>query len=464
MQKGKKMQHDRGSMDRRSFLKSSTSSALLASIAAGSSRNAAGAQLSGSNRLPGSEIFFTKDEYQARWARVQAAMAAAGHENLLVWQRSASTYDKVGDVYWLTNFQTYGTGQDPPSEEFGEPYTFSAVLIRKGREPELHIGLTEEDIDAAKLFHGKLVMHEPHMIVRLAEYLRAEKIEGRVAVVGDDVLPGKFDRMLRRDTPQIEWVSDEHLLVGPQMIKSRLELEAYRVAGSLVSAALNTAMEAMIAGERACEAAGRAAAVIMRGGGGFHRISINHGPALQSPLSKDFYGYGMGAPARGDLISIWIYGPIFAGYWLDPGRAGICGNRPTPAQKALVEDCAQFVDEMVKAVAPGITARELGIRWAEIERKGGYYSDSERADGSIVDQAFGHGLGTSFPAFVLPFGDTEIGPFRYERLKEPLKPGMVLAAEAFLSRPGVGNAGFERNFIVTDTGAEVLDKSPMLFW
>lgn len=457
MKQDEKVKPERGFIDRRSFLKSSTSSALLASLAAGSSRNATGAQVLGSSRPPASEIFFTKDEYQERWARVQAAMAAAGHENLLVWQRSASTYDKVGDVYWLTNFQTYGTGQDPPSEEFGEPYTFSCVLIRKGREPELHIGLTEEDIDLPRLCHGKLVAHQPHMIVKLAEYLRAEKIEGRVAVVGDDVLPGMFDRMLRRHTPQIEWVSDEQLLVGPQMIKSARELEAYRVGGSLVSAALNAAMEAMIAGERACEAAARAASVIMRGGGGFHRISIEHGPAMQSSLSKDFYGYDMNAPRAGDLVTVWIYGPIFAGYWQDPGRTGICGNRPTPAQRALVEDCAELVSKMVKVIKPGATAREVGIKWAQIERKKGYF-DHEGSHG------FGHGLGTSFPAYVLPFGDTEVGPFLYKRLKGPLEPGMVLAAEAFLTRPGVGTAGFENNFIVTDTGAELLDKAPMLYW
>ena len=392
-------------IDRRSFLGSSASSALLATLPAG----AAGVQLPGPGRAAGTEIFFSREEYAERWQRVQAAMAAAGHENLLVWQRSASTYDKVGDVYWLTNFQTYGTGQDPPSETIGEPYTFSAVLIRKGREPELHIGLTEDDIDIPKLCYGKLVMHKPHMIVRLAEYLRAEKIEGRVAVVGDDVLPGMFDRMLRKHTPQIEWVSDEHLLAGPQLIKSRRELEAYRIAGSLVSEALQAAMEAMIAGERACEAAAKAAAVIIRGGGGFHRISINHGPKMQNSLSKDFYGYNMSAPGRGDLVTVWIYGPIFAGYWLDPGRSGICGNRPTPAQKALVENCAKYVDEMVKAVAPGITPRELGIRWAEIARKGNYFiNDTDPTQVSLgSDHGFGHGLGTSFPGYVLPIGDAE---------------------------------------------------------
>src|SRR3981189_1386123 len=117
VKKIEKITHNRTCMDRRSFLQTSASSVLLASVAAGSTRDTTGARAS---RAPGPEIFFTKDEYLARWGRVQAAMAAAGHENLLVWQRSASTYDRVGDVYWLTNFYTNGTGQDPLSEELDE--------------------------------------------------------------------------------------------------------------------------------------------------------------------------------------------------------------------------------------------------------------------------------------------------------------------------------------------------------
>lgn len=472
MKKNEEQRQARGGLDRRSFLKSSTSSALLASMGAAPMGGALAAQLAGPSRQPGSDFTFTRTEYEERWTRVQATMTAAGYENVLVWQRSASTYDKVGDVYWLTNFQTYGTGQDPMSEEIGEPYTFSAVLIRKGQAPELHIGLSETDIDVPTLHYGKLVMHEPHMIVKLAEYLRAQKIEGRVAVVGDDILPGVFDRMLRKHTPQIEWVAEERLLAGPQLVKSKREIEAYRIAGGLVSGALDAAMKAMIAGERACDAAAQAAAIIMRGGGGFHRISIAHGPALANNLSKDYYGYDMNAPARGDLVTVWIYGPIFAGYWLDPGRTAICGNRPTPEQKALVERCANYVDEMVKAVVPGITARDLGIRWADIARKGGYFASEAASESNMggtnveigVDHGFGHGLGTSFPEYVLPIGDAEIGPFGYKRLKGPLQPGMVLAAEAFFSRPSLGSVGFERNFIVTDTGAEVLDTTPMLPW
>ena len=81
-------------------------------------------------------MFFNRNEYVDRWQRVQVAMAESGYENVVFWQRSAGTYDKIGDVLWLTNFHTFGTGQEPGNAEYGDPFTFSAVLIRKGQEPE----------------------------------------------------------------------------------------------------------------------------------------------------------------------------------------------------------------------------------------------------------------------------------------------------------------------------------------
>ena len=450
-------------IDRRGFLKSTATSTLFATMAGGFAATAAGAELRGSGPPPGSSVGFSREEYEARWARVQAAMAAAGYENLVVWQRSAGTYDKVGDVYWLTNFQTYWTGQDPPTDATGAPWTFSAVLIRKGQEPELHIGMTEGDIDRPSLVFGKLVIHEPHMMVRFAEYLRSAGIAGRVAVVGDDVLPGMMDRVLRRHTSQIEWVAEYQLLEGPQLVKSPRELETYREAGALVSAALDAAMKDMIAGKRSCEAAARAASILMAGGGGFHRISVNHGPQMQEVLNKDYYGYNMTAPAAGDLVTVWIYGPIFAGYWMDPGRSSVCGARPTAAQRSLVEDCATYTDEMMRAIKPGATPAEVGIRWAEIEKKAGYFNGGNPESGNS-GHAFGHGLATSFPGYTLTMGAEDIGLFGYRRLSERMTPGMLLTTEAFLSRPGVGNAGFENNFIVTETGAELLDKSPLIYW
>src|SRR5271169_5933628 len=213
---------------------------------------------------PRSDLFFPPEEYQARWARVHKVMAARGYEHLLIWQRGAGTFDRVGDVFWLTNFVMNGSGQDPASEEIAAPYTFCAVLIRRDREPELHVGLPAEDLDLARVVCGEVIHHPVNLMTGLAAHLRAQGIEGRIAVVGDDVLPGMYDRILRRHTPQIEWHSDETLLLGPQLIKSARELDAYRTAGELVTRALTAVCESLVTGRSSAEAASAAAAILLR--------------------------------------------------------------------------------------------------------------------------------------------------------------------------------------------------------
>jgi Xaa-Pro aminopeptidase len=42
--------------------------------------------------------------------------------------------------------------------------------------------------------------------------------------------------------------------------------------------------------------------------------------------------------------------------------------------------------------------------------------------------------------------------------------GMVIGVEAFLSKKGVGAAGFEQMFIVGEQENELLSPTPMLWW
>ena len=406
----------------------------------------------------GHGTFFAPEEYAARWARVEAAMATRGIDNVLIWQRGAGTFDRVGDVFWLTNFVMNGSGQDPASEEFGAPYTFAAVLMRRGAAPELHVGLPVDALDLARVVCGKVVSHPENLMTGLAAYLQAQGIEGRVAVTGDDVLPGMYDRLLRRHTPQIDWHAEETLLLGPQSIKSVRELEAYRTAGDLVTRALTAACECLLIGQSSAAAAAAAAAIVLRDGGGFHRIDIHHGAASEHQLvSTNLYGYHTEPPAAGDVARAWIMGPILQGYWLDPGRSLICVRRPTGAQRALLEGAAAVVDTLVAAMKPGVTPRQLGLLGGAIARQHGYYDHPQKLP------ILGHGLGTNFIPRVIPMGEGEpdhSGALQYD---VPLQAGMVMGAEIFLTHPGVGTAGFEQNLIVTDEGPELLTRTPMLF-
>jgi Xaa-Pro dipeptidase len=375
-----------------------------------------------------SDLFFPPEEYQARWARVHQAMAARGYEHLLIWQRGAGTFDRVGDVLWLTNFVMNGSGQDPASEEIAAPYTFCAVLIQRGREPELHVGLPTEDLDLSRVVCGEVISHPQNLMTGLAVYLSTQGIEGRIAVVGDDVLPGMYDRLLRRHTPQIEWHADETFLLVPQSIKSPRELEAYRTAGDLVTRALTAACQSLLTGHSGAEAAAAAAAIMMRAGGGFHRIDIHHGADTEHHvISMDLYGYHTTPPAAGE-------------------------------QRALLEGAVEVVDALVAAMRPGTTPRQLGVLGAAIARKHGYFDHPQ-----LKIPLLGHGLSTNFIPYAIPIGEGEADPDGALRYDVPLEAGMVMAAEIFLTHPGVGTAGFEQNLIVTDAGPELLTRTPMLF-
>ena len=238
------------------------------------------------------------------------------------------------------------------------------------------------------------------------------------------------------------------MLFGPQSIKSARELEAYRTAGDIVTHALSAACESLLTGHSSAEAAALAAGILMRAGGGFHRIDIHHGADTEHRvISMNLYGYDTTSPAAGDVVRAWIMGPIFQGYWMDPGRSLICGNRPTKAQRALLEGAVEVVDAVAAAMRPGITPRQLGVLGGAIARKHGYFDHPQ-----LKVPLLGHGLGTNFIPYVIPIGEGEADPDGALHYDVPLEAGMVMAAEIFLTHPGVGTAGFEQNLIVT-TGA-----------
>ncbi|HVO47559.1 MAG TPA: M24 family metallopeptidase [Steroidobacteraceae bacterium] len=402
---------------------------------------------------------FQPEEYRDRWARVWKAMQVKGYEWLLVWQRGGGAYDRLGDVYWLTHFVMNGSGQDPASEEFGAPYTFSAVLIRQGGEPELHVGLPEAELDLTGVVCGRVVSHAQNLSFGLAQHLASLGVEGRVALIGDDLLPGMYDRQLRSATPQITWCSEETLLLEPQRVKSAAELEVFRRAGALVTEALTELVAALRSGTSSAEAASRAAAAIVRGGGGYHRIDTHHGPGTERTIiSQSLYGYDTTVPRTGDLARAWIFGPILDGYWLDPGRSFTCGAPPTAAQRGLLEAAVEVVDGIVQAMKPGVTPRQLGILGGELARRHGYFDYPQ-----LRLPLLGHGLSTNFIPYVIPLGEGDPDPTGILQYDVPLEAGMVMASELFLTHPGVGTVGFEQNAIVTADGHELLTRTPMLY-
>lgn len=413
--------------------------------------------------------YFPREEYEQRWSRVWAAMRAKGYETLLVWSRGATSYDRLGNGLWLANFANTGTGQDWADDVQMGSWTFNAVLFRDGKEPELHTAQPQSETEYDRAICGELFVHEPSVVTGLAEYFRKTGIQGRVAVVGDDVLPGLYDRKLRSLTPQVQWVTDEWFLLEPQRVKSAREQEAFRIAGDIATRALTAGMDALVKGDNSAVAAGRAASEIVSRGGCYTRIDMHHGAHARRYLLGDMLcGYDTTAPTTGDLVRGWIQGPIFQGYWLDPGRTAVCGGKPDPEQRHLLEGTTDVCLEIIKAIKPGVTARQLGI----IGRKAALRY--EKADVDVSSGIFGHQMGTFYGPDIIPDGDPGnlskqvakqsesdarvLGEFA--NIDRPYEPGMLIAVEAFMRHKTAGLIGLEDHVIVTATGNEKIINSP----
>ncbi|MBN9176066.1 MAG: aminopeptidase P family protein [Microbacterium sp.] len=408
------------------------------------------------DRRTGTDLPFPMAEYHRRWEQTLAAMAEADLPALVVWQKSGGAFDRAGDVYWLTNYASIASGQEPPLPGVGGGRAHAAVLLRPGHEPEVHTVDSVSSTDLAQVATGAVFGHYD-LGEGLAEHLTALGVEGRVGYVGDNFLPVQIHRNLVAGTPGIDWVSVDDLLVRVQMVKSAVELERFREAGVVASRSMDTLMTSLIAGHTESEAAARAAAEVYRAGGGIQRVAVNHGAHSEHYMwSSPMYGHRPVAPERGDLLRGWIYGPLLHGYWLDPGRTAVCGNKPTAAQRTLVEESLRIHNAIIAAFRPGETAAQIGAYGDRLVAE----SEFAVADASQWD-VYGHGLGTFFQAPIVPAGgEAPAAAFTHE----PLQPGMVMTVEVFFNTPGVGSATWEDVFIVGEHGNEMLSTSPQLYW
>lgn len=395
------------------------------------------------------DMYFPRDEYEARWRKVDEGLGRRGLEAAVVWGRSAGGYERCGDVLYLTNYYGTHSGQGLDTK-VSTARGIGAVLLRRGEEPQL---MADEPDPNPKLIAISDIHFSKNTILGVAELLKLQGIAGPVGFVGSDFFPIKYWSQLTKMVPEVEWRIEDELVREARVVKSPRELEALRIGGATASRALVKLMDGLRAGKKEAEAAADAAAEVVRGGGHVHMIPVNHGDQMHYFTRDPLNGYSQDAPRPGDLVRGWVYGPMFQGYWIDPGRTAVCGgSRATNAQKHLVESCVGLVDKLIARIKPGVTMGEVGALGDRLVEE----------FGGVKDQAaekwphYGHGIGLFFEK---PYISTVMGTE-----DATFEEGMAMGVEAFLTTPGVGSAGFEQNVIVTATGAELITPAPSVFW
>lgn len=389
--------------------------------------------------------FFGRDEYERRWRALDTAMEAQGLDILIVWGRSGGTYDRSGDIYYLSNYYGNNSGQG-----LDNPYThcraFSALIVRRGEEPEL---LVDDSWPRRDLIATGRIDFSTDPCALAASKLSSTR--GRVGFAGTDFFPMKYWAELSSALPGIEWVFCDDIVQNLRKIKSPRELDAMREAGRIGAAAEAALIEALLTGASEAEAAARGAAEAIRNGGAVHMIPCSSGELIEYFVSKPMPGYSTTPTRQGDLARAFVYGPMFEGYYADPGRTVVVGRKATADQKRLIEASGGLCEELVAALRPGLRVKDLAAlgdrRLVEI--------------GSGKDQAadkfpiYGHGVGLFFEK---PYISTLMGED-----DDVFLENMVVGIETFVAFEGVGSAGFEQNVIITASGPEVTTTAPM-YW
>lgn len=396
-------------------------------------------------------MYFPREEYENRWARVHEEMRRRGYEVAIVWSRSGGTHDACGDVLWLTNYYAASSGAEPDSG-FIQGRPWSAAILVPGEPPELHVSQPVP----AKLLAADRVDWHFDVIAGTAEALRRRGIRGKVAIVGEWLLPTKYGRRLEGALPEVSLEPQDDLVMAARRIKSPRELDCYREAGKIVSAGLDALMEALVAGKAEAEAAALAAYEVMRRGGNFHMIPVTTGPYIDEWCTEPLNGYSLRTPQKGELVRGWVYGPIWQGYWLDPGRTAVVGGHPTEEQRSLVEAAEEIVNAVIGAIRPGARVSEVA---ALGERMRAEANDGEDVAGRLWP-LLGHGVGVGWEG---PDISTALADERFAE-SSAFEEGMVLGVETFVTRKGVGSAGLEQNVIVTRDGTDLLITTPTVFW
>ena len=390
---------------------------------------------------------FPPDEYESRWSAVNQAVSEGGYDAAVIWGRGGGSYDRCGDVLYLTNHYSCASGQEVDNP-LNTARSFYAVIMRPGETPELII---DEPDPRRELIATDRVEGSSNPVAATGRRL-AETGAKNAVLAGSDFLPMRYWSMLQEAAPDVIWSTDDLLVQRPRRIKSAREQERFREAGDIATEALDALMTGLVGGASEADAVADAVATLLRRGAACQMIPVAHGEQISRWATNPFTGCSTDVPKQGDLVRGWLDSIIYQGYWLDPGRTAVAGGKPSSDQRALLENCIAIVDTVIDAIKPGVLVHDVA-------RLGDEMSATFAEGGSQMNDQwplYGHGTG-------LYWEHPYIG-VKMSSADDRFDAGMVLGIEAFLHIDGVGTAAHEQNLIVHDDGNEIITHSPITWW
>lgn len=389
-------------------------------------------------------------EYGERQRRCMAAAAQRGLEAVLAWSRGGGPVDRYASVLYLTgSYPQYPVLPDFPPHWASRGQ--AGCLLTPGGEATL---LTDLPLHPSARAAASAVRTGLDPLAETIALLKERGLaRARVGLAGADAMSATNYRRLVAALPDLTIVEIDDLLADQRLVKSPAEIAIIRRACAIGCKAVEAAMEGIRPGVTEAQAVAPAAQVIVAEGGAIVEISTTSGPDASAYTRGRVACRDGSRPLRGgDMLRLDLYG-VYEGYYFDFGRGTVVGGRATAEQAAFLQAMIGAVDAVIGAIRPGATA-------SQVTRAGLDYlgrPDVRRAAGIPADHRigpfFGHGLGLDWERpWLVPEDSTVI------------QAGMFLAVEKRVPIPGLGEAFFEENLLVTDRGTEILSPVRRTWW
>jgi Xaa-Pro dipeptidase len=354
---------------------------------------------------------------QARRARLAAAMAARGIDAMVLYGNA-----------WQGDYLRYAA-------DFGILEGHGVAIVSSDGTTELHLDSATEAERAEAEVLGAVVCFDPDISGAVAARLVLLR-NRHVAAAPRRFLPSA----LVRDDRGFALEDGTALLDELLMHKLPAEIDAVRRAATLADDAYAAFRAAVRAGRRqyvivaeiegALRARGCPDNFMIMGSGGKDVLGMT--PASERRI------------APGDLVTTELT-PAVEGYFVQICRTLVVGGASEPQRRAF-DVFREALEAGIAAVRPGATAADVARAENDVFRRHGLgdYTTSKWT------RVRGHGLGL--------FCDGK--PHLLEDVTTPLAPGMTLIVHPNTYHPEAGYIVLGDAVVVTDTGAEVLTRTP----
>lgn len=269
---------------------------------------------------------------------------------------------------------------------------------------------------------------------------RLDKLGIVPKVIGVDAWSPALYEVLPEVFPNSKFVDGQEIILKARVIKTQDEIMCLKMAYAITVAGMQAGLDYLRPGVKECEVLAECFRAMYRYASEWSQCSniVCSGPytaPYRRFTSDRIIDYG-------DPVIIDI-GGRFNGYWGDFTRTWICGKGAKPSKELIKihEKAYKALRAVEAAIKPGNTTRDVALAAGEF----------------ILGRSLGHGLGIS--ANEPPLIGTYQGVFEPENAIT-LQPGMVFSIEPYAGEVGVGGVRLEDNFIVTETGCEVISKFP----